>query len=445
MAIAALTAACFLPAAASAADLRPCAGGARCGSVTVPLVAADPAAGSVNVGFEVYAHKRAGKARDTILVSAGSDGVPTTAGRAALLALLDPLRDRRDVVLVDARGTGRSGRVGPRRDAYGAGASAGDLDAVRAALGIGHVELYGAGDGARIALAYAARHGDRLRALVLDGGPRATLFSGDGHGETHALARALGHGETAVAELAARLRTHPLHAHGRIDDDVLARVAANGDAAALGDLPAASTAALRGDPLPLARLVGRHGACRCAPGRPRRRRAPATTTPRPPRARRWKAGRSPGRPGGACSGSPPARAGRSRPRPTPCCRPARPSRAPALVLAGEVDVRAPTATLRKVASLFPQGRYVRVRGAGALPALSDPAGCAATLARAFLKTRGHVSPSCASRRTQPLRQRPCARSHRCSRRGRTSASAAPAHCRLSAIRPAARPRSRAHS
>ena len=131
MAIAALTAACFLPAAASAADLRPCAGGARCGSVTVPLVAADPAAGSVNVGFEVYAHKRAGKARDTILVSAGSDGVPTTAGRAALLALLDPLRDRRDVVLVDARGTGRSGRVGPRRDAYGEGASAGDLDAVR--------------------------------------------------------------------------------------------------------------------------------------------------------------------------------------------------------------------------------------------------------------------------------------------------------------------------
>ena len=173
-----------------------------------------------------------------------------------------------------------------RRDAYGAGASAGDLDAVRAALGIGHVELYGAGDGARIALAYAARHGDRLRALVLDGGPRATLFSGDGHGEAHALARALGHGETAVAELAARLRTHPLHAHGRIDDDVLARVAANGDAAALGDLPAASTAALRGDPLPLARLVGRHGACRCAPGRP----GPGELLPRRRRARRERAG-----------------------------------------------------------------------------------------------------------------------------------------------------------
>jgi len=109
IAIAALTAVCLWTSVASAADLRPCAGGARCGSVTVPLVAADPAAGSVSVGFEVYAHRGGGKARDTILVSAGSDGAPTTASRAAVLALVEPLRDRRDVVLVDARGTGRSG------------------------------------------------------------------------------------------------------------------------------------------------------------------------------------------------------------------------------------------------------------------------------------------------------------------------------------------------
>jgi len=280
MAIAALTAACFLPAAANAADLRPCSGGARCGSVTVPLVAADPAAGSVSVGFEVFAHRHGSKARDTILVSAESDGVPTTAERAALLALLEPLRDRRDIVLVDARGTGRSGRVGTRLDAYGAGAAAGDLDAVRGALGVGHVEVYGAGDGARIALAYAARHGDRLRALVLDGGPRATLFSGDGHGEAHALARALGRGAGAVAKLAARLRTHPVHSHGRIDDDVLARVAASGDARTLGDLPAAATAALRGDSVWPRRRPPSHARLR-RPGRAR-----ATTTPRPPPAHR---------------------------------------------------------------------------------------------------------------------------------------------------------------
>ena len=125
--------------------------------------------------------------------------MPTTADRVALLALLEPLRERRDIVLVDARGTGMSGRVGERRDAYGAGAAAGDLDAVRNELGAGHVELYAAGDGARIALAYAARFGDRLRALVLDGGPSATLFAGDGRAEAHGLGKALGSGEPTVS------------------------------------------------------------------------------------------------------------------------------------------------------------------------------------------------------------------------------------------------------
>ena len=218
----------------------------------MPLVAADPAAGTVQVGFEVYAHRGGGKARDTVLVSAGSDGVPTTANRAALLALLDPLRDRRDIVLVDARGSGRSGRVGDRRDAYGAGAAAADLDAVRAELGADHVELYAAGDGGRIALAYAARYADRLRAMVLDGGPPATLLAGDGRAETRALAKALGPDQGVVKRLAARLRVRPLHAHGRIDDDVLARLVA-------GRPPRAGTAAGR-----------RHG------GPARRRRAACT-------------------------------------------------------------------------------------------------------------------------------------------------------------------------
>ena len=401
MAIVALTAACVLPAAAAAADLRPCAGGARCGAITVPLVAADPAAGTAQVGFEVYAHRGGGKARDTVLVSAGSDGVPTSANRAALLALLDPLRDRRDIVLVDARGSGRSGRVGDRRDAYGAGAAAADLDAVRAELGADHVELYAAGDGGRIALAYAARYADRLRAMVLDGGPPATLLAGDGRAETHALAKALGPDQGLVKRLAARLRVRPLHAHGRIDDDVLARVVAHGDARVLAQLPAAAMAALHGDAVPLARLVA---------------------TAKPPAAREAAQARA-----SACHDDvPPATAGEVDGGPftgatwlralgLAACKnwPATAApeavipagaalaAAPALVLGGELAVGAPTTELRKVAGLLPSGRFVRVRGAGALPALSDPAGCAATLARAFLQSRGHVGPGCASRPARP--------------------------------------------
>jgi pimeloyl-ACP methyl ester carboxylesterase len=403
MAIAALTAACLVPAAAGAkADLRPCASGARCGSVTVPLVASDPTAGNLSVGFELYAHRRGARARDTILVSAGSDGVPTTAGRAGVLALLGLLRDRRDIVLVDARGTGRSGRVGDRTEAYGAGAAAGDLDAVRGALGIEHVELYGAGDGARIALAYAARYGDRIRALVLDGGPRSTLFSGTGHAEAHALARALGHDEPVVARLAARLRTRPLHDHGRIDDDVLARIAAGGDAGALGQLPAAATAALHGDPAPLARLAR---ATAPAPSRQAAQaRASACHDDTAPAAAAQVDG-------GPFSGATWRRAlgpGSCPPQPA-AADPVLPADAaltdaPALVLAGVLDVRAPTATLRKVAALLPAGTFARVRGAGALPALSDPGGCAASTARTFLRTRGRVRgrAACASRRAEAL-------------------------------------------
>jgi pimeloyl-ACP methyl ester carboxylesterase len=401
MAIAALTALCALPALAGAAGLRPCAGGARCGSVTVPLVASDPAAGTIAVGFEVYAHRHGAKARDTILVSAGSDGVATTANRAAVLALLAPLRDRRDIVLVDARGTGRSGRVGAHLDAYGAGAAAEDLDAVRAALGSGHVELYGAGDGARIALAYAARHADRLRALLLDGGPRATLASGDGSAEAHALAKALGPSRAVIARLAARLRAHPLHAGGRIDDDALARVAASGDATALAELPGAATAALRGDALPLARLVAAAA-------------APAIREAAQARASSCLDDALPA-PSSQIDGGPFTGATWKRALGLTACKgfpsPATPDPVvpagvtlggePGLVLGGELDVRAPTTALRRVAALLPKGTFVRVRGAGALPALSDANGCAATIARAFLKSRGHVAAGCATRPVRP--------------------------------------------
>ena len=401
LAIAALTALCALPATGAAADLRPC-GKARCGTVDVPLVAADPAAGSVRIGFELYAHRKGSRPRDTIVVSAGSDGVPTTANRDALLELLEPLRERRDIVLVDARGTGRSGRVGDRPDAYGAGAAAGDIDAVRAELGAGHIELYGAGDGARIALAYAARHGDRLRALVLDGGPSAALLAGDGRAEARGLAKALGTNEAAVAKLAARLRMRPLHAGGRIDDDVLARVLVDGDALALGELPAAAAAAQKGDPAPLARLVARAA----APGGRQAAQARASSchdNAAPASAADVDGGPFTGPTWLRALGLAACKAWPAPASPDPVLPPgAALTGAPALVLAGEHGVRAPTAALRKVAGLLPSGTYVRVRGAGALPALSDPESCAGAIARAFLERRGRASTGCASRPVRAL-------------------------------------------
>ena len=273
---------------------------------------------------------------------------------------------------------------------------------MRTALGIRHVELYGAGDGARIAVAYAARHADRLRALLLDGGPRATLASGDGRAEAHALARVLGRSATVVARLAARLRSHPLHSGGRIDDDALARVAASGDVTALAELPGAATAALRGDPLPLARLVA--AAAPAAARETAQARAASCLDDALPAASAqidggpftgatWK--RALGL--AACKGFPkPA-------TPDPVLPPDAPlGGVPALVLGGELDVRAPTAALRRIAALLPKGTFVRVGGVGATPALSDASGCAAAIAHAFLKSRGRVAAGCATRPVRPL-------------------------------------------
>ena len=288
---------------------------------------------------------RGAQPRDTILVSAGSDGVPTTANRAALLALLAPLRDRRDIVLVDARGTGRSGRVGDRLDAYGAGAAAADLDAVRSELGAGHVELYAR----RRRRAHRARlrrtlrrprARARARRRAARGAPRrrrprrgARARQGARAGEPHrrdAWRRACARGR--CASTAASTTTS------------LARAPCARDARSLAELPAAATAALKGDRR-AARAARRAMPRRRPAGRPRRRaRATATTTPRPRRApavdggpftaATWLRALGPrGVQGLAAAGD----AGSRR------CRPdAALSGAPALVLAGELGVAAPT-------------------------------------------------------------------------------------------------------
>jgi pimeloyl-ACP methyl ester carboxylesterase len=99
---------------------------------------------------------------------------------------------RRDLLLVDARGTGLSGpldckalrssltryirragrcarQLGPRVDRYNTRASVDDLAAVLDALKIAKVDLYGDSYGSYFGQAFAVDHRDRLRSLVLDG------------------------------------------------------------------------------------------------------------------------------------------------------------------------------------------------------------------------------------------------------------------------------------
>ena len=99
--------------------------------------------------------------------------------------------DRRDLVLVDMRGTGLSEpydcpelqrgvgpegltlsecarRLGERYISYRTQAGVDDLDDVRRALGLRRISLYGDSYGTYFAQSYAFRHPDTLRALVLD-------------------------------------------------------------------------------------------------------------------------------------------------------------------------------------------------------------------------------------------------------------------------------------
>ena len=122
----------------------------------------------------------------------GGPGFSTTADRSARIQLWRPLSARRDLLLVDLRGTGRSepldcpafrrhilgyiaraarcaAQLGPARDAYDTSQSVQDLAAVLRALGIGHVDLYGDSYGSYAAQAFALRYPGKLRSLVLDG------------------------------------------------------------------------------------------------------------------------------------------------------------------------------------------------------------------------------------------------------------------------------------
>ncbi len=75
----------------------------------------------------------------------------------------DKLSSKRPIVLYDQRGTGKSKpATGHALPEYIA-----DLDAIRAAIGAEQIDLFGHSWGGYLAMAYAARHPERVRRLVL--------------------------------------------------------------------------------------------------------------------------------------------------------------------------------------------------------------------------------------------------------------------------------------
>jgi len=172
-----------------------------CGTLQRPLDPSGRVPGTLGIYFEFYPHSGSGPAQGTLVATEGGPGFPATESRSGYLALFEPLRTTRDVVIMDNRGTGRSGAIncqplqtdpavtpeniarcgrqlGPAAPLYSAALATDDLNAILDALGAGKIDLYGDSYGTFFEQVFAVRHGDRLRSIVLDG---AFPLSGEGY------------------------------------------------------------------------------------------------------------------------------------------------------------------------------------------------------------------------------------------------------------------------
>jgi pimeloyl-ACP methyl ester carboxylesterase len=276
-----------------------------CAVLERPLDPSGALPGVLPVYFEYYPHAAPGPAAGTLVATEGGPGYPATESRDDYLALFAPLRARYDVLIMDNRGTGRSGAIdcsalqnapkltesnigacgqalGRAAGLYSTALAVDDLAAVLDALGVARIALYGNSYGTYFAQVFALRHRDRVRALVLDGayplgGPDYAWYPHYAPAmrarfnlacERDPACSALpGSSLDHIAPALARLRSAPLTADVRHGDGRSLRVTADASALAIvmfGGSPALATvrevdAAARaftgGDALPMLRLM----------------------------------------------------------------------------------------------------------------------------------------------------------------------------------------------
>ncbi|MDY0977828.1 alpha/beta fold hydrolase [Massilia sp. CFBP9012] len=168
----------------------------RCVSVDVPLDYAKPQGAPLKLHVTVAPAYRQGTRSDPLFVLAGGPGQAGSDVLPLLKLAFDRVRATRDIVFIDQRGTGRSGKLDceskPEHErmtddelmaelraciannkqplaAYTTANAARDLEQVRRALGYRQVNLWGGSYGTRLGQAYARAYPDSVRSLVLDG------------------------------------------------------------------------------------------------------------------------------------------------------------------------------------------------------------------------------------------------------------------------------------
>lgn len=460
--------------AGAATRFRPCAGngdavafaanhrvglgpGIECARVRVPLDRSGALPGRISLRVERVRAPR--RRRGAVFAFAGGPGqaaTPITEGFAEELA---PALRTRDLVVFDQRGTGRSGllrcraleranllnagreaarcarTLGARRARYTTSDSVDDVEAVRRAIGVERIVLFGVSYGTKVALGYAARYPTHVERLVLDSivdldGPDPLYrdtFAAVPRALDSACARGGCRSITAdptadLARLVARLSAGPMRGYvvgadgqrraarlGRVDL-LTVLLAGDFDESLRAGVPGAVRSALRGDLAPILRLARRGQAVEGEPFPPSLLSSAllaATsceeiafpwqrTAARAERLRQLR----------AAVASLPATAFAPFDRSTalasdlvrlcaswpqsvspPVLAVGPLPDVPALVLAGRQDLRTPLEGARRVAARFPRGRLVAVPGTGHDVLNSDLSSCAQRALRAFFSNR----------------------------------------------------------
>ncbi|MFY9511625.1 MAG: alpha/beta fold hydrolase, partial [Rubrivivax sp.] len=449
------------------------------------LRALDPSGavpGSVSVHYLFYPQRNPSLPNaGTIVASEGGPGYPSTASRAGYLALFEPLREDRHLLLVDQRGTGRSAAIhcpalqadafytsasvaacgaqlGASAALFGTALAADDLAAVLDVLQIGQVDLYGDSYGTFFAQAFAGRHPQRLRSVVLDAA-YAVTGADPWYPEAAAQARwafdsvcaqnpacaALpGPSTGRIAALLDSLRAQPVSGMAPDGNGTLQPVTA--DARGLAyvmfsnasgpvvyrELDAAARAWAQGDTAPLLRLVAENQTLAVSGGGPARQfsaglfaAVSCADYPQifrmgdPPAVRQQQAAAAIA----AKQASEPAVfapftideflampqdysvLNLCLPWPVPAAAfpPGQPvppgtrfADVPVLVLSGELDSLTPPAQGAQAAALFPQARQVLLKNSFHVTALWDQDACASTLVRRFVQTLSPGDTACAA-------------------------------------------------
>jgi pimeloyl-ACP methyl ester carboxylesterase len=426
--------------------------GVLCSTVTVPLDWSGVVPGTLPLAVEELPAK--GTPRGVMMLLAGGPGQASALAfdLADLGALWQSYFPDYTLVTFDPRGTGNSGflgcsidsnalvlgaevaacgnALGPARAYYTTAANAEDVEAIRQALGVDKVALWGTSYGTKVELAYALAHPDHVERLLLDsvvptagpdplaldmlqGIPRG-LSALCGNAACRAIAPDLA-GE--LATLANRAATVPIRGSVRsaagthvpvvLDGPTLLGIAVSADLSPglQAELPSAVTGAVAGRPQQLLRLAefaqgggfattntsfseGLFLATMCDDGRfpwapdaalPDRQQALDAAVAALPAGATGPFGTWATVIGTATyclswpspSGNAPLAAG-----PLPDV--------PVLALSGALDMRTPTSNAASVLSQFPQGHLLVVPGVGHSVLTTDPSGCAASAVRTWL-------------------------------------------------------------